>query len=284
MRRITYEQYKTELVDFFKKINNSFILNNIFWWAHSGTLLGSVRNKKIIPWDDDIDMAMTCFDFYQNLDIIKGIGIDLNYKIADKCNFNGLNNSRLISNERIIVVYEDVEYITSLFIDIMIAIPIKKENRIRNYYWFLSCRWSILFSSFWKPLPDYRLKSNTAVKIPWIIHIIVWLSRLLVFPLYISIIFEKRLIIKSAKIKTNNKLALHYGWSHINIIYNMAEFHLSTIEGVSINIPTNWNEELTKRYGKNYMIPPKQEFRRPHHIILTPNNKKKWNIFPYIIK
>ena len=48
-----------------KKIDKNFIeiinllkKNNISYWLCHGTLLGIVRDKNLIPWDHDIDIAV----------------------------------------------------------------------------------------------------------------------------------------------------------------------------------------------------------------------------------
>ncbi len=285
MRRITFEQFQDENKTLFTKVNQRFIEEDIFWFAHSGTLLGSKRDGNLIPWDDDIDMAITMKEFSDNEDKIKLICDEFNLSIADKSKILALNNTRLISNERIIVEFEGEEFITSSFIDMMIAVPVKNKSPIKRWTWFISNRVTFIFSSFWRPLPRYKIKNGKTKKISFIAHLATWVGRLISLPLCLFMFVEKATL-NNAKKKEGNLFLLHYGWSHLNIYYEKDSFEKSEIAGVEIWVTKDWKNELVERYGDNWIELPPLEKRWPHHITLTPYNggKTKYDIFPYIIK
>ena len=65
------QQLQKVLVEILKEIDRICRANNIQYYLYGGTLLGAVRNGKIIPWDDDMDIVMYREDYDRFLEVCK---------------------------------------------------------------------------------------------------------------------------------------------------------------------------------------------------------------------
>lgn len=63
MKQITLKDLQGVLLDMMKDIHSFCMENNINYSLAYGSLIGAVRHKGFIPWDDDIDIWMTRPDY-----------------------------------------------------------------------------------------------------------------------------------------------------------------------------------------------------------------------------
>ena len=65
------ESVKKIALDILTEIDKICRENNLKYSLASGTLLGAVRHKGFIPWDDDVDIVMLYEDYQKFLEIAK---------------------------------------------------------------------------------------------------------------------------------------------------------------------------------------------------------------------
>lgn len=63
MRKIEIEELKDLQINILDAVHKCCKKNNINYWLDCGTLLGAIRHKGYIPWDDDIDVGMLRSDY-----------------------------------------------------------------------------------------------------------------------------------------------------------------------------------------------------------------------------
>ena len=158
----------------FEIIINIFNSNNIPYWLCHGTLLGIIRDKKLIDWDNDIDLAVWSNQVNRkeiiNLIIKKGFklregfGVDLDVVQFDRQGGRMLdiNFYKVIKNN----INKDNAYIIyhvpkNIFIKLVDALA---ENEKYNGKYKRIINFFFLFSGLFKSLKKYLKKKKLFYK------------------------------------------------------------------------------------------------------------------------
>ena len=150
-------------LEILKKVANFCEKNSIKYSLCSGTLLGAVRHKGFIPWDDDIDICMLREDYNKfinlwNVKPVQGLIIQ-NHKNTPlfKQTFTKIrkDHTTILLNAQ-----KTASYHTGIFIDIFPVDRIPKGFISKRVYWFCCAECHLLLRGF---MPNDR--SNFIVRL-----------------------------------------------------------------------------------------------------------------------
>lgn len=267
MRKIELEELKKIELDILKNVAKFCDENNIRYYLAGGTLLGAIRHKGFIPWDDDIDIIIPRPD-YERFETLYTKNINQKYKLISL----NTNNEYIYTFAKVYntdtILFENIIRHSGQFgvyIDIfpMDGLPSDIEESDKHFqrqmFW-----WKIYGRCVMKLFQKRKNLLKTIVG-PFfdILHIIC-----------INLIGKQKLLkyiesdSKKYDFATSEFVGViggSYGKRermHCNIFKEDVTIEF---ENEMFKAPKGYHEYLTNLYG-DYMTPPPLEKQKSHHI------------------
>ena len=256
MRKLEIDELRKVQLGILDALKDFCEQNGLTYWLDRGSLIGAVRHKGYIPWDDDIDTGMMRedFDFFiRNFKSPDGRYKILNVKLDPDAPYAyaKLCDTRTFLNEK--------------GMELAVNIDIWPYDEIPDSTFLRSKMFAVRKACFYLD----RLRKQTARPNGNILRrCVVYAGRLAVRPFPLGWFSEKTV-----------DSAVKYRGSGSDTVGNMmtpagtickkslfASFLPAEFEGRTVSIPAGYDELLTGLYGDYMTLPPENE-RETHHVI-----------------
>lgn len=273
--------YKDILIKTLKAFDKFCKDNNLTYFACGGTLLGAVRHRGIIPWDDDIDVVMPINDF-QKLQSLKNKCTSSGYEIKDY-NDEGyyLPYIKFIDRNTTIWEVKENEYVIGVFIDVF---PLFSTNGNLAANYTKIEEYKRLFNRLSSGYKKYPLKTLIkAIMNLQLRNVYGWIKGLLYYKHFqikmrqVFIDYHEKL----ASVNSGDYLINYFATYPVEKeLFKKEWFEESTLlpfEDTQISVPSKYHEILNNMFG-DYMTPPPVEQRVSHHYLYFMDLNRRWTI------
>ena len=246
-------QVELEILDKFNEICQK---NNINYSLCGGTLLGAIRHKGFIPWDDDIDVIMPRKDYEKFLEIGQQELGDKYYLDSFKTNKKGyLPFSKIRKNGTIFdeELSHHIDCHKGIFIDIFPLDNVKDMKKSHTTAGFIKS----IINAINVKVKIFKLKDARH-------KILVWFLTLFSTKKLMS--FIDKLAKKENDVDTEYLVCFVGSYSFKSELIKKSDFFptkLTSFEGKKYSIMNNYENYLSGLYG-NYMELPPVEKRINH--------------------
>lgn len=247
--------YKNKLIECLIEIDRVCNENGLRYYLTGGTLLGAIRHKGFIPWDDDIDIAMPRSD-YEKLRNIASVVFEKKFRLVtideDKnyyCRF-----AKLYHQETTLVEFEHPFYLGGLYVDVfpLDGLP-KDEIKRKKHFIKYTKALNILYRLYSHPIKISEVNSLRGL---------LRYGKRKIYGLLYSIPEIIKVCEKTAKTypfeESEYVANLSGAWGEREITKReyFDEHDYAEFEGRKYRIPKGYHMLLTGLYGDYLQLPP----------------------------
>ena len=264
MRIIELEDQKIIQLKILQEVASFCNDNGIRYYLAYGTLLGAVRHKGYIPWDDDIDIMMPRPDYIKFIKTFNGYSIKsrVDSHLLDSAYpwpFAKVIDTNTVMEEHIKYAYKEMGVYIDIFpID---GVSADKGKLSRQYQYI----------KLLKLLLSVKRGKKFRSRKPWQ-NFLLNFSSLLSFISYPKLIkrFDTTVSKYGFDESVNTAILVMAGYGKNEIIPKnfYDEIVNLNFEGFSFNAPGEYKQWLEHIYG-DYMTPPPPEKRITHHAYIA---------------
>lgn len=256
MQRIQLAEMKALELDILREIDSFCRDRGLTYYLTAGTLLGAVRHKGFIPWDDDIDLTMPRADYEELFRTFNASHEDSNFRLVSYRDRSSIYPFFKIVDSRTLVVekYVDPRFSSGVWVDIfpLEGLPdtdevFRKAERVKRMY-------------------DVIVANPDVATSP---------TRKLIKKVVTPIARRRDIFAVAAKLdRRASALPIRPGrdvgyiiWSFgpcERMPYSFLESTELEFEGSTFTAPRDYDAYLTSIYG-DYMTPPPERDRLPHY-------------------
>ena len=261
---LSLREIQMEELKILKKVINFLKENNLTYYLAGGTLIGAVRHKGFIPWDDDIDIIMPRPDYNKFIELSQKKKIDTEIEVKSIELKNLSYPFCKVVNKNIEIISKSQED-KNLWMDVFPIDAISDNEKEKQNIMNKIMRYKGIIYLHNTKIKDI-IKENKNISNKCLKLILKPIANIL-SPKYLS----KKIIGLATKANYNEtkKLGAYvwgYGLKEIldrKCFEGKSEFKF---EDIVVMGPIGYKEYLTSIYG-DYMALPPQEKRIQHNII-----------------
>lgn len=253
-----------------KYLDEICVKNGMLYYVCGGTLIGTIREKGFIPWDDDIDVMMPRRDYewmmrHRN-ELFKQPFIACDYRGGGERDTIKAHAVIYNTNVRIIDKNSNSKKEQYSYIDIFPLDGMPKGKLRRFFHYYHAFFWRVVLQISWYDLIVNQHKKNRNVVERGFIY---FMNHVKFRPRLDSgkILDRWHKVLSKYDINTSDMICSLTGPCRKKEVLRSSFFDevlRMPFENIEVNVPCGYDAELKQYYG-NYMIPPKTTAEKELH-------------------